>query len=247
MKKLSILNTIAVLISLLVLSCEKDDSTNSTDYSDVVADEIAASASNVTGGMSIASGSYDEYTSNDQRSASLDTVFQKEKTFTKISSPLAPYSFSFSYTVHFGIVLNSSTKIIDNMFYNSDASGNFNNSVVTASITENSKWKLTGFEVSSSSFILNGTGTLKGNSLNKIKGDSIISTSNIKFENILINKTTDEITDGTLNWDISGTVNGESFKYSATLVFTNGTEAELTLSGNKYYINISTGKVTDKE
>ena len=255
MKKLFILSTIVALISLSIISCSKkdDDNTTSKDYSDIVADEIAASSTNVSGQVLASSSSSGEYkpkslksTANSLETTALDTVFQKEKTFAKVSTPLDPFTFSFSYHVFFGIVLNDS-KVIDNMFYNSDASGSFNNGVVKASIEESSKWVLTGFNPDSAYFSLNGTGTLKGNSVNKAKEDTIISISDIRFSNIRVNKTTDEITNGTLYWNISGTVNGENFKYSAVLKFTSKTEAVLTLSDNKYYINIETGKVTSKE
>lgn len=255
MKKLFILSTIVALISLSIISCSKkdDDNTTSKDYSDVVADEIAASSTNVSGQVSTSSGSSNEYKPNGMKSAAislessaLDTIFQKEKTFTQASSPLDIFTYSFNYHVYFGIVANDQHEI-ENMFYNSEATGSFSNSVVKSSVEESSKWVLTGFNPDSAYFSLNGTGTLNGNSVNKEKEDTIISTSDIRFSNIRVNKTTDEITDGTLFWEISGTVNGESFKYSAVLKFTSKTEAVLTLSDNKYYINIETGKVTKKE
>lgn len=251
MKNLFVQISCAALISLSIISCSKDDdNTNSKkDYSDAVADEIAASSSNLTRVMTGTSDSYSECISSQTKtavlyglkSASLDTVFQKKKSFTNSSTELDPYTFSFTYNVHFGLVNKNGDP--DNLFYNSDVVGNYEGAIINASISENCNWVLTGLNATSDDFILNGTGVLKSNSTNKVREDVIVSTSNVKFQNVTYDKITDEITGGTLNWNISGTVNGESFNYEAVLILTSDRKAELTLSNKKYYINISTGEV----
>ena len=250
MKNLFVRISCVTLISLSIISCSKDDDNTTTskkDYSDAVADEIAASSSNVSNEAIGTSSSYSEYSPKKSTSlntaSSLDTVFEKKKILSKSSSPLDPYSYSFTYNMHFGVVYNNGA--IDNFFYNSNGSGSYKGAVVKASVTESSNWILTGLNPSAKSFILNGTGVLKSNSVNKVNEDTIVSTSNIKFQDVTYDKTTDEITGGTLNWDISGTVNGESFSYNAVLKYTSDGKAELILSDKKYYINISTGKLED--
>lgn len=240
MKKSFLISSLVALISLSIVSCEKDDdNTNSTAYSDVVADEIAASSSIVSMETSDVSKYYAEYTVS-TKSATLDTVYHNSRTFTK--SDVLPFTYSFSFSVDYGVVLNSNDAI-DNLYYNGAITGSLNNVVVKANLQESSKWVVTGFGSNDEDFVLNGTGNLKANSRNKVLEDTIISTSSLKLNDIKIDKTTDEITSGTINWEISGTVNGENFKYSAVLVYKGNNEAELTLSNNKYYIDITTGKV----
>jgi hypothetical protein len=252
MKNLFIQISCVALVSLSIISCSKDDdNTNMSkkDYSDAVADEIAASSSTVSSEATGTSSSYSEYSATQTKSAffyvmqstTLDTVFHKNKTLSKSNSPSDPYTYSFTYNLNFGVVYNNG--VIDNFFYNSNGNGNYNGIVVKASVNESSNWILTGLNPSSKSFILNGTGLFESNSVNQAKEDTIVSTSNIKFQNVTYDKTTEEIIGGTLIWDISGTVNGESFSYNAVLEYTSDVKAELTLSDKKYYINISTGKV----
>lgn len=249
MRKVFILSTGVALLALSVISCNKDENTTKStkDYSDVVADEIAASSSNLSIEVTGTSNSYNEYETSEIKSGTtnVDTIFEKKKTLSMISNPLAPYAYSFTYTVDFGVV--ASNGVLDNFFFNSGGSGNYTGIIVDAEITESSSWILTGLSPTSKNFVLNGTGVINSNSINKIKEDTIVSTSNIKFQDVTYNKVTDSLSSGTLNWDISGTVNGESFIYSAVLTFTSGTEASLSLNSNKYYINISTGTVTKKE
>jgi hypothetical protein len=242
MKKSFLISASVALISLSIISCSKeDDNTNSSVYSDIVADEIAASSSIVSMETSDVSTYYAEYNIS-TKAATLDTVYHKSRTFNK--SDVFPFTYSFSFSVDYGVVLNSNDAI-DNLYCNSAITGSLNNAVVKVNLQESSKWVATGFGLNEDNYVLNGTGNLKANSRNKVLEDTIISSSSLKFSNINIDKTTDEITSGTINWEISGTVNGEYFKYSAVFVYKGNNEAELTLNNNKYYVNITTGKVEE--
>ena len=53
----------------------------------------------------------------------------------------------------------------------------------------------------------------------------------------------DEIVEGTLEWNYTGTVDDQSYTYSVIIVYQGNGMAELIINGIKYIINTSSGEI----
>ena len=236
--------SIALVSGMLLWSCnDDDDNSGNSAVTDEVADEIASGSGDYTSGISsevVEVAELAEAYANDLKAASLDTVMM-DTTFTKSNSN-SSYSYSYDYDAELGYVFEGAS--LKSIYYLGDVSGSYDAPRRGATDSRSSEWILTGLEVSASAYVVNGTTERTSSSQSKVRNkNAMTSGSDIIVSNVKIDKSTLEILEGTLTWDIEGTVNGESYSYNAVLTYQGNGMGELTIDGMKYDINITSGEV----
>jgi len=246
MKRKNILWSMLFLSGILLASCNKDSETTSTSTTDEVADIIATSVSSDNSGLTDEMQTTVSFVSSTAsaglKSTSLDTLYSKDSTFARESQNGAVRSYQYTYRIQYGYIYSLNAP--DTLYYLCDASGEFDGPKMGCSETRQSSWRVTGFEEASSEYQLNGTTSRSGNSQSKVRNKiQATTTSTITMNNVVCDKSTLMVKSGTLDWEISGTVNGESFSYMAQITYQGNGNAQLSMNGKIYNLNLSTGEV----
>ena len=228
------------------MSCTKEEEKEAEIFAtEEIADEIAAALGSSNSGISdeiveIAQLS-DDYIS-ELKSTLSDTLYSADTSFTRTNPSGSVITYNYTFQMEYGYVFDGGK--LNNFYYNGNASGSFDAPRIGSSDSRISDWTITGLEVSSSNYLLNGITTRTGVSQSKVRNKSNISSnSEISLVNVTINKSTFEIVEGTLEWSYTGTVDDQSHTYSVIVVYQGNGVAELTLNGIKYMINISSGEI----
>lgn len=247
MKRAFYLMSIVFIASLTSISCSKeDDKTENTTVVADVADDIAASMGSSNSGLSseiieIAELS-GEYADEGLKSMASDTVYSVDTNFTRENPAGTVITFNYSYQMEYGYIFEGST--LNRLYYNCTIEGGYDAPRISSADNRTSNWSLTGLDISSSAYILNGTTVRTGNSESKIRNKSqTYSDSQISLSNVKIDKSTLEIVEGTLTWHITGTVNAKSYDYNVIVSYLGNGKAELTIDGVKYTIDIESGEI----
>jgi len=235
------------LSAFFIISCERANNTDDT-YTEDVAEDIAAALGSTNTGISeeIAEtiAMAEEYAASSLKSIMEDTVYLVDTSYTKTSPAGSLITYSFAFEMQFGYVFSNNK--LASINYNSSVEGEFDAPRLGSSESRTSEWTMTGVEITASEYILNGSSDRTGNSQSKVRNKSqVMSSSSISLSNVTVNKSTLEITGGTLSWEIDGTVNGESFAYSATIVYMGDGLAQLSLNGNTYNVDITSGDIVE--
>jgi len=240
--------TIYFLLALLVagtmfMGCEEklvDD-----PVADQVAEDIASTLGSSNSGISSeiqgASLLVNLYDLN-AKTGITDTVYSTEKNFTSSNEEGTLITFNIDFDLNWGIIFDEYLYV----YYNSTVEGSFDAPRISSTDTRNTNWKITGLFQSSTEYILNGESERTGTAELKI-GDQaeIISTSDIVYNNITVDKETLEITGGSLDWAITGTIDEDSFTYNATVVYQGDGKALININGHKYSIDIEFGEIVE--
>jgi len=245
LKKACYFVVLTLLSVSLMTSCKKEDSSSSANVDDV-ADNIASSVGTSNSGLS---SEMEQVTKLVKTSKSLllkstlaDTLYSKDSSFSISNSPNAIITYNYAFNMKFGYVyaLNS----LSNIFCNTSINGGFDAPRISSTDSRTGKWVLTGLATSSNSYILNGTVAITGSSKSKVRNKSTAtSVSDVTVTNVKINKTTSVITEGALNWSIKGQINGQTYAYTATVVYKGNGKADVTINGTTYTISLATGQV----
>jgi hypothetical protein len=243
MKKVFYFMSFALIMCLSSTSCKKNDTTSTGDTQDI-ADEIAASVGSSNSGLSSEIVSTAQLTKDYKslKSSVIDTLYSVDTMFTKSSTSGAKITYNYSYNVKYGYVFDNNS--LNNMYYNSVLNGSYDALRISSTDDRKSSWVVTGLPASSSNYVLNGTTERTGSSQSKVRNKrSFTSGSQITLTDVKVNKSSLLIVSGTLNWSISGTLNGQSYSYSAVLIYQGNGTAQLTLNGTAYTISLSTGEI----
>ena len=247
MKKYVLRITVILMISTLVFNCKKDEKTEPKPDPVVesIADEMAATLSGdgsgitneILGVMGIISES-----SYFLKSASLDTIYSNDTSIHITNGTGAIIKYNYSFNINYGYVFNGLA--LENVYYNAEINGSYDGLRIGFSETRNSEWVLTGLNLLSANYVLNGTSVRDGQSESKVGLKSqMSSTSEITLNDIKINKVTLDLTSGTLNWKINGKINDSSYEYEAVIELIDSKTAKLSIDGNTFTINLENGEV----
>lgn len=245
MKKTIFLLSFVLLSGLIFSSCEKEEGMDKATK-DEIAQDMASSMGPNTGVSSeiasaaLLSGSYQD----PAKSQLNDTVYSVENDFTLTNRPGTLVTYSYSYHVEYGFIFKNF--ILHHAYYISEIAGSFDGPRIALSESRSNNWEFTGLLPTDDEYILNGQSERASNSQSKIGNQSqIVSNSSITFSDVLIDKLTSDIVGGTLYWDIEGTVNDKSFTCEAMVVYKGDDMAELTIEGDTYLIDLTTGEIDE--
>ncbi|MFT3740378.1 MAG: hypothetical protein QM786_16650 [Breznakibacter sp.] len=226
-------------------ACDKDDDAGAVS-SDAVAEEVAASLGYASSGLSSEivdvaslSGTYEEEA---LKSTAADTIYKADSTFVRSNLPGATVTYSYACTMEYGFVWSSGGLL--NMYYNGSLTGGYNGVRSSMDDARTSEWIASGIETSSSSYILNGSSSRTGSYQSKVRNQSAMnSTSQIGLHNVKVSKSSLQITEGTLDWTISGMVNGTAYTYDVSVTYSANGTATLAIGKEVYTVDLSSGEV----
>lgn len=234
---------ILFFFAVIAASCDDDDSGSSDTQAvaEEVASTVSSSNSGVSAEMNTATHNYEASSVSYSYNYQKDTVYSDDATFVMQSLSGTVVAFYFTYQANFGLVYEEVAP--DNFYFNSLVDGYVEGPKYSSTSNRQSHWILTGLASSQSSYVLNGTIERIGNS--EIEGKVINSTSDIEANGVKIDKGSDEILEGSLDWKITGTIDGESFSYNVVLIYEGNNRAKLTILNDEYYVNLETGELED--
>lgn len=237
-----------LLTGLIITGCKKDDDNSLSEeaLADEVADEIAGLLGSGNSGLTAEFADVAEIaeenlpdTSNTMKSDTLSVV---DTTIVRTNPPGTVITYNYTYQMQYGYLFDGGK--LTGFFYDGDADGNFDAPRIASSTSSVNDWLLENFEIGTSYYILNGTTSITSSTESKVRNKvKIKSNSQITVSNVKIDKSTLQILEGSLNLNITGTVDDQNFSYNVTIVFKGDGKAELTINGNTYIINLSTGEI----
>jgi hypothetical protein len=117
--------------------------------------------------------------------------------------------------------------------------GSYNNNRMTSSDYGDATWELTGLNEAVNEFTANGTYARNGEQTFKVEGTVTESNMDIVVTNMKIDKSNQEITEGTAEVSVHGTADSdESFDFEGQIVFKGNGRATLTVNGKTFNLNL---------
>nr|WP_321408171.1 hypothetical protein [uncultured Carboxylicivirga sp.] len=248
MKKTFQFFTAIIVTSILCVACEKEETTITTVSTDEIAEDLAVSISStdagITGEMTSTIALAEETADELLKSVAVDTLFSTDSSFVWSETNSPYYSYNYALNVNYGMLFENGP--VYSLFYHSDVTGSFDGLRISSVDDRESDWKLSGFENSANEFTLIGSTLRNASSLSKVGNmSSISSKTSIEMNAVKFDKNTLELLSGTLNCEISGSVNATSFKYSAKVVYMGDGIAEITIEKSKYTVDLESGEIID--
>ncbi|MBK8567170.1 MAG: hypothetical protein IPN76_28560 [Saprospiraceae bacterium] len=126
-----------------------------------------------------------------------------------------------------------------NFDFLSHMEGSYNNNRMTSNDYGDATWELTGLNENTNEFTANGTYARNGEQTFKVDGIVTESNMDIVVTNMKIDKSSEEITEGTAEVNVHGTADGgESFDFEGEIVFKGKGKATLTVNGKTFNISL---------
>ncbi|WP_462281972.1 hypothetical protein [Salinivirga cyanobacteriivorans] len=247
MKTTKLITLASFLLASIFIGCEEAEDILNAD-SDDVAEEIAVIIGEENFGITDEivktaelAANYEDLKSLKSVNANIDTLFKYDTTISIANVPGASITYNFTYDMEYGFVFDGFT--LDNFYYTTTTTGNYDGPRMNFEEGRNSNWVVTGFDVSSSNYILNGSTDRTGTTQFEIRDKSMSSTSEIVLLDVLVDKSTYKIQNGRLNFEIIGDADGYEYRYSAQVDFLGDGRAKLNLNGQVYTIDIVNGEI----
>ena len=250
--KTSIKTTSLALIFVFALSsCNKDDnpSPNQVISNDESADEVAGF---ISSDVSTTSSDLD-FLIKDAQKGRLATNGRTEACGvsydTIINRSFSGTYLTFNDTLQYGYSVScTNVGVPSTLTYTVNARGSRSGNRLTSQGTSVGALSAAGFEVSKSSYSVNGTfnrthAVTQKNGAQKTFNSQLETT----LSNLSVNKSTKVIQGGTASITASGTSSsGGSYTYTALVVFNGDGTADVTINSSAYLVNTKTGQVTKK-
>ncbi len=236
-----------LLTGLIITGCKKDDNLLSEEeIAEEVADDIAALIGSGNSGLSAEIADVAEIAEENlpdtSKTIKSDTLYVVDTTIVRTNPSGTVITYNYTYQMQYGYLFDGVK--LTGFFYEGDADGSFDAPRIASSTSSVSDWLFENFEIGSSYYILNGTSSITSSTESKVRNKvKIKSNSQITVSNVKIDKSTLQILEGSLNLNISGTVDDQDFSYNVTVIYSGNGKAELTINGNTYIINLSTGEI----
>lgn len=229
-----------ILTTGILYSCQDEESSTITneEAADLVASSLSVQSSGFTLSASQTAELMEESNSSNGR---IDGSCGFSNDTTLFLSSNATDSFSYDYELNYGYAF---TCIPPTLTVDFTCEGNFDGTRVSSTNTGSGEWVFTIED--DNAYAINGLyereGTFQSKVRNKVSTNSTIS---ITFTDIIINSNTGEITGGEAVATISGSVDGNGdFNFTASIEFKGSRSATVTIQGEVYNINLTTGSVS---
>jgi hypothetical protein len=232
-KAAKILLTVAVLTSAGIAACKKDAANTSTgtvteaDMAQLTTDAVIPS----TGGLvEQTNTSVNIYTGS-----KLSCGDTKDTTIAKSSTTgVTP---SYSYLLAWNYTLNCNGVVPSQFNFTFTGNSSYNGVLMSANDSSTGTLALSGLQLTAADYVYNTYYERSGSETSKIaQQNTFTSKIIIQSTNIIIAKSTDEITSGTASVAITGaSTSGKSFKFNGTITFLGNQQATLVLNSGKSY------------
>jgi hypothetical protein len=233
---------IALLLGLGACSKNNSDNANASISSDDAATIMANSMSSGSGGLASASVDVEV---NAQLTFTANPGCGGTKTYNFSHSSPSGAAVSYSYAFNYTYTLNCVNNVPDNVSSSATSTGSYDGPNLSSTDSGTSTFNVGGFAQSSSAYNLSGeykrTGSFTQKTGNMYKGSSNVD---IVLSSLTIPKTGGTIASGSANFTLSGSTTNGSFNFNGTITFIGNNQANLTLNGTVYAVNLLTGTAT---
>lgn len=168
---------------------------------------------------------------------------------TAINRSFSGAYLTFNYTLQYGYGLScTNAGIPSTLTYSIYATGNRSGNRLSSQGESEGTLSASGFEVSKSSYLLNGTFSRTHTVSQKAGAQKTFNSAlESTLSDISIDKLTKVIQSGFAIVEASGTSSsGGSYTYSASVVFNGNETADVVINSNVYLVNTETGQVSKK-
>jgi len=241
MKTTNFLKLPAIVLLLAVGACSKnsDNSANASISTDDAATIMANSVSSGSGGMVSASA---DVTVNAQVTFNANPGCGGTKTYSFSRQNPQGASVTYSYAFNYTYTLNCVNNVPDNVSSSATSTGSFDGPSLSSTDSGTSTFNVAGLAASANAYTLNGeykrAGSFKQKTGNMNQGSSNVD---ITVSSLSIPKTGGTIASGSATFTLSGTGNNGAFNFSGTIIFVGNNQANLTINGTAYVVNLLSG------
>ena len=236
MKKILLFCLSGIILSIVSISCDKDDSDGSdlNIYkipSDVVAQYLTQAFCNGSAGINW-------HIENIAGIAASGAVsFDSSYTLQKTDSASA---IKYHYVVESHYTHGTANPPV--ITYEYIATGSFNSKTIYTSDQHQVSWEISGVDLPQITFT--GDGTIGGQQHSYDENANFSSHVSYVFHNVMIDNLTSKVASGTADITVSGTGPGYvEFSYSGTLTFLGNRQAQLVFDGATYNFSLDTGVI----
>lgn len=228
-----------ILTSGLLFSCRDEESSITNEEA---ADLVASSLSVQSSGFTLsASQTAELMTESNSSNGRVDGSCGFSSDTTLHLTNAQTDSFTYEYELNYGYAF---TCIPPTLTVDFTCEGTFDGTRLSSTNSGSGEWVFT--IEGENDYAINGMyerdGTFQSKVRNKVATNSTIT---ITFTDIIINSNTGEIKSGTAVASISGTVSGKGdFDFTASVEFKGSRSATVTILGEVYNINLTTGTVS---
>ncbi len=244
MKK-TLLYVTGIIILGILFSCKKDKLTDENQLSAAEAADIAAaSLSSENGGSSAQFEDAAKYSEQIISDTTLQKSYETYDTVFTVSKDTGRITYNYSFHYQYGIRLNDNTRNYE-FFMNFDTDGTFNSLRLHSEDNSDGSLILTGLEQNEDYYFINGNVSRTGNqTISTQEKKSVSAAVTLNFNNIKIRKSDYKIIEGSGDLTVKGkTSDGQEFSFLGTLIYKEDGTIILTLNGEEYTIDLSTGEI----
>lgn len=242
-------NMLFIMFILLTLAfaCSEDEGVETNDLlsseeeADLVAAALAENTSGLITSLSDAALVAEEAVDNDISNGRVAGCgFSKDTTFTTTRST-AQLTLSYNFNYGFELTCGATQYITMELNY----SGEFDAPRMASANTGTGELEISQLQKAGTAYVINGEYTRSGSFTSKVRNQNT-STSNITLTltDLNVDKVAVKILSGTATATISGNVEGKgSFTRSGSITFNGDNTATLTIKGEEYIINLTSGEI----
>lgn len=234
-----------VVLGLVVAACNDDEMKSTNKLSSEEQAEMVAASMGKSGFAASADQSADYADDAVDASGKIAECGYTADNSVSLSGNLGEIIFSFAYDYDVSLVCtsNEEPKSLNSEF---TYEGSFDGPKFAMQYSGNGLLAVTSLEAASASYTINGSYERAGSFESKI-GEQSAGSSNVKIDidDVVINKSTKVIMSGSADASINGVVSGKgNYAFDSHIVFNGDGTATITVSGDKFVMNLSTGVVT---
>jgi hypothetical protein len=234
-----------VLLGLVVVACNDDEMKSTKKLSSEEQAEMVAASIGKSGFAASADQSADYADDAVDATGKIADCGYSADNAVSLSGSFGEVVFSFAYDYDVALVCtsNEEPKTLTSSF---TYEGSFDGPKFAMEYSGNGALAVTSLEAASANYHINGSYERAGSFESKIE-ERPSGSSNIKIDidDVIISKATKAIVSGSANASINGVVSGKgSYAFDSHIVFNGNGTATITVSGDKYLMNLATGQLT---
>lgn len=234
-----------VVFGLVVAACNDDEMKSTKKLSSEEQAEMVAASIGKSGFTASADQSADYADDAVDASGKVASCGYTAANTVSLSGSFGQIIYSFAYDYDIALVCTSAEepKTLTSEF---TYEGSFDGPKFAMQYSGNGALAVTSLEAASANYHINGSYERAGSFESKIE-ERPAGSSNIKIDidDVIINKTTKAIVSGSADASITGVVSGKGgYEFDSHIVFNGDGTATITVSGDKYLMNLATGQVT---
>lgn len=221
-----------VLVSLLLVSCKKNEKEITTDDA---ADVVSYALESSSGGMADQLKDCTEEVNDELASWYCGSQFDTTLSVSYTGTVIGAYSTQRHYTLN----CNGSSVATD-VSCTGSYSGNYDAPRMSSTNSGTLNWQLSGLDAGSTQYVFNGAHNRSGSHTSKVRNKYTFNTSlSVSSSNVTVDKTTGKIVSGSGNITLTcDVVDGDSYYFTGTIVYNANETATVVINGTTYTVTL---------